>query len=233
MKRIVFISVIAAMISVSCGNTRANGGDEKKTSAEPVTEAGPPALAIAEPEGAQLQGPSDFSGNGDGTQSSAATDIPAIGGGTPIADASDITAGTGGTQSSTAPAQDQGGTKLLTKAEFLQRVWNYEKNPQQWVFLGDKPAIIDFYADWCGPCRIASPILEEISREFAGKITVYKIDTEKEQELKAVFGVRSIPAFLYIPRNGKPTMMAGIARTKEDTKKMFTDNINTLLLQGN
>ena len=126
----------------------------------------------------------------------------------------------------------KGGTILLTKGEFLKSVWNYEKSPQEWVFLGDKPAIIDFYADWCGPCRIASPILEEVSHEFAGKITVYKIDTQKEQELAAVFGVRSIPAFLYIPRNGKPTMMAGIARSKEDTKKMFVDNINTILLNS-
>ena len=100
------------------------------------------------------------------------------------------------------------------------------------MFLGDKPAIIDFYADWCGPCRMASPILEEVSHEFAGKITVYKIDTQKEQELAAVFGVRGIPAFLYIPKSGKPTMMAGIARTKEDTKKMFVDNINKILLNA-
>lgn len=135
----------------------------------------------------------------------------------------------------TSPAGDSakvmgGGTTLLTKATFLTNVWNYEKSPQQWVFLGDKPAVIDFYADWCGPCKIASPILEEVSYEFAGKIDVYKIDTQREQELAAVFGVRSIPAFLYIPKSGKPTMMAGIARSKEDTKKMFVDNINSLLL---
>ncbi len=125
-----------------------------------------------------------------------------------------------------------GGTELLTKASFLTKVWNYEKTPSEWVFLGDKPAIIDFYADWCGPCRIASPILEEVSHEFAGKINVYKIDTQKEEELAAVFGIRSIPAFLYIPKSGKPTMMAGIGRSKEETKKMFLDNINKLLLES-
>ncbi len=124
-----------------------------------------------------------------------------------------------------------GGTVLLNKATFLAKVWNYEKSPSEWVFLGDKPAVIDFYADWCGPCRVASPILEEVSRDFAGKIHVYKIDTQKEEELAAVFGIRSIPAFLYIPKNGKPTMMAGIGRSKEETKKMFVDNINKLLLQ--
>lgn len=126
-----------------------------------------------------------------------------------------------------------GGTKLLVKSEFLKTVWNYEASPQEWKFLGDKPAIIDFYADWCGPCKIAAPILEEISHEFAGKVDVYKIDTEKEKELAAVFGIRGIPAFLYIPKNGKPVMTSGIARSKEDTKKMFVDNINTILLSTN
>jgi thioredoxin 1 len=125
-----------------------------------------------------------------------------------------------------------GGTRKLTKNEFLNAVWNYEKSPKEWVFLGNRPAIIDFYADWCGPCKIASPILEAVSHEFAGKIVVYKIDTEKEQELAAVFGVSSIPAFLYIPKNGKPVMMAGIARTKEATKQMFIDNINKILLSA-
>ncbi len=130
------------------------------------------------------------------------------------------------------PAQS-GGTKMLVKSEFLKTVWNYETSPQVWKFLGDKPALIDFYADWCGPCKIASPILEEISHEFAGKVDIYKIDTEKEKELAAVFGIRGIPAFLYIPKNGKPVMTSGIARSKEDTKKMFIDNINKILLSTN
>lgn len=126
-----------------------------------------------------------------------------------------------------------GGTKLLVKSDFLKSVWNYETSPQEWKFLGDKPALIDFYADWCGPCKIAAPILEEISHEFAGKIDVYKIDTEKEKELAAVFGIRGIPAFLYIPKNGKPVMTSGIARSNADTKKMFIDNINKFLLSTN
>jgi thioredoxin len=123
----------------------------------------------------------------------------------------------------------RGGTLLLTKSVFLQKVWDYEKSPQQWVYLGSRPAIIDFYADWCGPCKIAAPILEEISHEFAGKVDVYKIDTQKEQELAAVFGIRGIPAFLYIPASGKPTMTSGIARSKEETKAMFVDNIKQIL----
>ena len=127
----------------------------------------------------------------------------------------------------------EGGTILLSKNVFLQKVWDYESTPQEWAYKGDKPALIDFYADWCGPCKIASPILEEISNEYAGKIYVYKIDTEKERELAAVFGVRGIPAFLYIPANGQPVMMSGIARTKEETKKMFKDNIDKYLLTSN
>ncbi len=123
-----------------------------------------------------------------------------------------------------------GGSITLTKNVFLQKVWDYENTPQEWVYKGDKPALIDFYADWCGPCKIASPILEEISNDYAGQIYVYKIDTEKERELAAVFGVRGIPAFLYIPVKGQPVMMSGIARTKEDTKKMFAENIDKYLL---
>lgn len=124
-----------------------------------------------------------------------------------------------------------GGVTGLSRADFLQKVWNYESSPKQWQYLGEKPAIIDFYADWCGPCRIASPILDEVSWEFAGQISVYKIDTQKERELAAVFGVRSIPAFLYIPLKGKPAMTSGIKNSKEGTKQMFIDQINSLLLQ--
>lgn len=126
--------------------------------------------------------------------------------------------------------EKQGGTVLISKDEFLKEVWNYQESPEEWKFLGDKPVVIDFYADWCGPCRIASPILEEVSHEFAGKVDVYKIDTEKERELAGVFGVQSIPAFLYIPMDGKPVMMAGIGRSEEETKNMFIENINKYLL---
>ncbi len=123
-----------------------------------------------------------------------------------------------------------GGTVKLTKSKFLAEVWDYEKSPKEWKFKGTKPAIIDFYADWCGPCRTAAPILEEVAKEYNGKVVIYKIDTQVEQELAAVFGIQGIPAFLYIPVNGKPSMTSGIARTKEDTKKMFQENIESMLL---
>ena len=126
-----------------------------------------------------------------------------------------------------------GGSINLTKSVFLDRVWDYEKSPEEWKYKGDKPALVDFYADWCAPCRIASPILEEISNEYAGDIYVYKIDTEVEKELAAVFGIRGIPAFLYIPTDGQPVMVSGIARSKEETKKMFKDNIDKYLLSSN
>ena len=124
----------------------------------------------------------------------------------------------------------EAGSVKLTKEVFLDKVWDYEKSPKEWSYKGDKPALIDFYADWCGPCKIASPILEEVAKEYDGEITVYKIDTQVERELASVFGISSIPAFLYIPMDGKPTMTKGIARSKEDTKKMFVQNVENILL---
>jgi thioredoxin len=137
----------------------------------------------------------------------------------------DATSGNSTVQSSGTKSYEQ-----LNKAQFLLKVWDYNKSPKDWKFLGDKPAIIDFYADWCGPCKIAGPILEEVGAEFGGKIQIYKINTDQEQELAQVFGISGIPAFLYIPANGKPVMMSGIGRSKEDTKKMFIDNIEKYLL---
>ncbi|OFY32668.1 MAG: thiol reductase thioredoxin, partial [Bacteroidetes bacterium GWF2_41_61] len=97
----------------------------------------------------------------------------------------------------------------LTKEEFLTKVANYEANPQEWKYLGDKPAIIDFYADWCGPCKTIAPILEDLAKEYTDSIYVYKVNTEQEQELAGAFGIRSIPSLLFVPMEGSPQMAMG------------------------
>lgn len=97
----------------------------------------------------------------------------------------------------------------LSKADFLKMVANYEANPTEWKYLGDKPALIDFYADWCGPCKAVAPVLEELAGEYEGEIYIYKINTEVEQELAAVFGIRSIPSLLFVPMEGSPQMAQG------------------------
>ncbi|MGL5561180.1 MAG: thioredoxin [Tannerellaceae bacterium] len=110
----------------------------------------------------------------------------------------------------------------LNKDEFLKRVFNYEKNSQEWKYEGNKPAIIDFYADWCGPCRKVAPVLEELAKEYDGKIVIYKVDTEKDKELAQKFGIQSLPSLLFVPMNGKPQMAVG-AIPKEDLKKAIDE----------
>lgn len=109
----------------------------------------------------------------------------------------------------------------LTKQAFLDKVFNYEEN-KDWKFEGKRPALIDFYADWCGPCKALSPVLEELAKEYEGKIDIYKIDTEAEQELAGAFGIRSIPSLLFIPMDGQPQMAQG-ALPKESLVKAFDE----------
>ncbi len=112
-------------------------------------------------------------------------------------------------------------TELLTKETFLKKVFNYEKN-KEWKFEGDKPCIIDFYADWCGPCKMVAPVLEELSEEYKGKVDIYKVDTEAEQELAAAFGIRSIPSMLFCPVEGEPQMAQG-ALPKHNLEEVIKD----------
>lgn len=100
-------------------------------------------------------------------------------------------------------------TMSLNKADFLNKVANYETSPSEWKFLGERPAIIDFYTTWCGPCKMLSPVLEELAAEYAGKIDIYKINVEEEEELAGVFGVRSVPTLLFVPMEGAPQMAQG------------------------
>jgi thioredoxin 1 len=109
----------------------------------------------------------------------------------------------------------------LTKETFLEKVFNYEEN-KEWKFEGDKPAIIDFYADWCGPCKMVAPIMEELAQEYDGKIDVYKINTDEQQELAGAFGIQSIPSILFIPLDEQPQMAAG-ALPKETFQKVISD----------
>lgn len=116
--------------------------------------------------------------------------------------------------------------KTLNAQEFKNQIFNYTQE-KEWKYLGDAPAIIDFYADWCGPCRIQGPILEKISQKYAGKINVFKIDTEANPELSAAFGIRSIPSLLFIPKNGTPSMNPGLLQEAQ-----LDQVVNEYLLKG-
>lgn len=109
----------------------------------------------------------------------------------------------------------------LTKEVFLEKVFNYEQN-KEWKYEGDLPCVIDFYADWCGPCKMVHPILEELSKEYDGKIRIYQIDTEAEQELASTFGIKSIPSLLFCPTEGQPQMAQG-ALPKASLKKAIEE----------
>lgn len=108
----------------------------------------------------------------------------------------------------------------MTKAEFLTKIFNYEKNPNKWVYEGNKPCIIDFYADRCGPCKAVAPILKELAAEYKGKIVIYKINVDKEKELATAFGIRSIPTMLFVPQTGDPMISQG-ALPKEELVKQI------------
>lgn len=115
-------------------------------------------------------------------------------------------------------------TIKLTTQGFKEKFFDFTQK-QEWEYNDSVPAIIDFYADWCGPCKMVAPILEELSEEYDGKLNIYKVDTEVEQELSAVFGIRSIPSILFVPVNGQPMMQAGAL-----PKEALADIINKELV---
>lgn len=121
-------------------------------------------------------------------------------------------------------AKEKPTTKVvhITKADFLKKVYDFEKNPDEWKYLGSQPAIVDFYADWCGPCRQLSPVLDELAKEYSGKLTIYKVNVDNERGLATFFGIRSIPTLLFIPMKGKPQRSLG-ALSKTEFKGIIKD----------
>jgi len=112
--------------------------------------------------------------------------------------------------------------QFLSKQDFVEKVFDFE-NKTEWEYTGENPVIIDFYADWCGPCKMLSPIMEELASEYEGKVDIFKVDTEQEQELAGAFGIRSIPSVLFIPKNSERPQMSVGAMRKEDYKKAISD----------
>ena len=120
--------------------------------------------------------------------------------------------------------KDESKVKQLTYKEFLKKVWNLENNPNTFIYKGKLPAVIDFYADWCGPCRRVAPIMEKLAEEYDGKLLVYKVNVDQEKGLATAFQVKSIPMVLFIPLEGKPMMQVG-AMQEAEYKKVVEEQL--------
>ncbi|HAW57523.1 MAG TPA: thioredoxin [Bacteroidales bacterium] len=131
-------------------------------------------------------------------------------------------------QSSIKKTENEGKVIYLTSAEFKEKVFNWEKSPDTWVFEGERPCVVDFYADWCKPCRIVAPIMEELALKYQGKVTIYKVNTDKEKEVANAFGIRAIPSVLFCPMKGKPQMATGAL-----PKDSYIEVIEEFLLGNN
>lgn len=110
--------------------------------------------------------------------------------------------------------------KQLTYSEFIKTIWDFEKNNDTFIYKGELPAVIDFYADWCGPCRRVGPIMEKMAKEYDGKLLVYKVNVDSEKQLASVFGVRSIPMVLFVPAKGQPMAQTG-AMTEQQYRQVI------------
>lgn len=122
--------------------------------------------------------------------------------------------------------------EYLTAQTFKEKIWDYEKNPEAWVYNGDLPCIVDFYADWCKPCKMVAPIMDDLADHYDGKVLIYKVNTDEQRELASVFQVRSIPSILFAPMNGKPAMQAG-AMSKEDYIRIIDEFVLKVNKQNN
>ena len=131
----------------------------------------------------------------------------------------------GNEQAEKSADNSEGVVVTLDKASFMMKVFNYEKNKTQFVYEGTKPCIVDFYADWCGPCKMVAPILKDLAGVYKDQIVVYKVNIDENKELAQAFGIQSIPTYLFVPVKGKPQMAVG-ALPKEE----FVGVIENILL---
>jgi thioredoxin 1 len=132
----------------------------------------------------------------------------------------------GGNNNEGNPTENFEGTVIRINTDMFKKlVWDFKKSPAEFVFNGDQPCVIDFYADWCRPCKMVAPIMEELAKEYKGKVRIYKVNTDEEGELSRLFNIRSIPAILYVPKNGKPQMSVGLSG-----KETYIKTIQDLLL---
>jgi thioredoxin 1 len=126
--------------------------------------------------------------------------------------------------SGSATGADEGKVVPIDAAAFRKLIWDYQKDPQNWAYSGEIPCIVDFYADWCRPCKMISPILDQIAKDYKGKLVIYKVNTDEQRELSSVFNIRSIPAVLFVPRAGKPQMFVGAL-----SKEAYLESVKTVL----
>jgi thioredoxin len=126
---------------------------------------------------------------------------------------------------------EEGAVVQINKADFLKKIMDYEKYPKDWKYTGKLPCVVDFYADWCAPCRLASPVLEELAKKYKGQILVYKVNVDQEKDLAKVFGINGIPSFLWVPETGTPTMKSGVPNNPSLIKEQFEKMITEFLLK--